>query len=174
MPTEVLENSSNSELVLELIEVLEREASLFETFLELLERQQEALVKNDVDTINEITLIQREKTMESTALSRRREELVKELSSDGSVAENLTISRLIATVSSGPAAELARLRDSILGLNAKIDRVRSQNCMLIDNSRKNIMKTMEMLGRIRRPDNGYHKEGQAARTDVNVALDRRA
>ena len=174
MPTEVHENSSNSELVLELIEVLEREASLFETFLELLERQQEALVKNDVDVINDVTLKQREKTMESVALSRRREELVKELSSDGSVADNLTISRLIATVSSGQAVELARLRDNILGLNDKIEKVRSQNGLLIDNSRKNIMKTMEMLGRIRRPENGYHKEGLAAKVDVNVALDRRA
>jgi len=174
MPKEVLENSSNSELVLELIEVLEREASLFETFLELLERQQQALVTNDLDAINDVTLKQREKTVESAALARRREELVRELSSDGNTAENLTISKLIETVSSGPAAELERLRGNILGMNEKIEKVRSQNCMLIDNSRKNIMKTMEMLGRIRRPDNGYRKEGQASRADANIALDRRA
>ncbi|UCD17757.1 MAG: flagellar protein FlgN [Candidatus Zixiibacteriota bacterium] len=174
MPKEVHEKSSNSALVLALIEVLEREASLFETFLELLEKQQQALVRNDLDAINELTEKQREKTLESTALSRRREDLVKELSSDGNTAGDLTISKLIQTVSSGRAMQLARHRDNILELHEKIMTVRSQNNMLINRSRENIVKTMELLGRIKTPEGSYRKEGQMTRTETNLALDRRA
>ena len=71
MPKTIIEQSSNSELVHELIEVLKEEASLFETFLELLEEQQKALVKNDLNGINRITELQREKAVSSRRLSKR-------------------------------------------------------------------------------------------------------
>lgn len=174
MPNTINENSSNSELVQELIEVLKKEASLFETFMELLERQQEALVKNDVTTLNEITELQREKTIESRILARQREAITGRLASEHSTAENLTVSRLVASAPPGHAGMLERLRETILDLNEKISKIRSQNEMLINRSRENIMKTMELLGRFKVPKNGYHGNGKISSPPSNLALDRRA
>ena len=174
MPNRINENSSNSELVEELIEVLKKEASLFETFMELLERQQEALVRNDTAALNEITELQREKTIESRILTRQREEITGRLASEQSGTENLTVSRLVASAPPGQAGILERLRETILDLNEKISKIRLQNEMLINRSRENIMKTMELLGRIKVPKNGYHEKGKINIPPSNLALDRRA
>ncbi|MCX6827317.1 MAG: flagellar protein FlgN [candidate division Zixibacteria bacterium] len=173
MPKEIIESSSNSELVLELVELLRKEASLFETFLELLERQQKALVKNDISVLNEITERQREKIVETRILAERREILVKRLSARGDLRENLTITRLIESVSSNQAMILEELRQTIFDLNEKISKIRTQNEMLINHSRENIMKTMELLGRIKISDHNYHSEGKLKSVPTNLALDRR-
>jgi len=174
MPKTIIEQNSNSELVHELIEVLKEEASLFETFLELLEEQQRALVKNDLNGINRITELQREKAVSSRRLNKRREDVIGKLASDGASKEDLTISKLIESVASGQAIVLEQLRNSILDLNAKITKVRNQNSMLINRSRDNIVKTMELLSRIGVPDTGYKRQGQVDSLKTTIALDRRA
>jgi len=174
MPKELTGNSSNSELVMQLIGVLNKEASLFETFLELLEKQQKALVKNDMDALNEITMIQRERVMEAGILARKRKSLASRLTPGEEGEMSLTISRLIKMVSDGQAGILESLRSTILELNEKISKVRLQNEMLINRSRENIMKTMELFSRIKAPDKNYHGEGKRNSSQTNLALDRRA
>lgn len=173
MPKSITEQGSNSELVHELVEILMEEASLFETFLKLLEEQQIALVKNDLDGINRITELQREKAVASRRLIKRRETVIGQLASDGASREDLTISKLMATVSSGQAVVLGQLRNSILDLNEKITKVHNQNAMLIDRSRENIIKTMELLRRISAPDTSYQNGGKVGSLHNNIALDRR-
>ncbi|MFH2035021.1 MAG: flagellar protein FlgN [Candidatus Zixiibacteriota bacterium] len=174
MPNELVENSSNSELVLELIGVLNKETSLFETFLELLELQQKALVENDLKSLNQITERQREKTIESNILARKRENVIGKLALEQKLTGDLTISNLIETVQSNQAGILSQLRDTILGLNEKIGTIRSQNTVLINRSRDNIMKTMELLGRFKLPANNYKQKGTLDQPNTNVVLDRRA
>lgn len=174
MPNIINEKSSNSKLVHELIEVLKEEASLFETFLDLFEKQQKALVKNDLEEINRITGLQREKAVTSRRLINRREDVIGKLTLDGASSEDLTISRLIDSVASGQAIVLGQLRNSILDLNEKITNVRNQNAMLINRSRENIIKTMEMISRIGAPQASYQNQGKVESIRTNIAVDRRA
>lgn len=174
MPNIITEKSSNSQPVYELIEILREEASLFETFLDLLEKQQRALVKNDLEEINRITGLQREKAVESRRLIKRREDVIGKLTLDGASSEDLTISRLIDSVASGQAIVLGQLRNSILDLNEKITNVRNQNTMLINRSRENIVKTMELISRIGAPNSGYQSQGKVECMRTNIAVDRRA
>jgi len=174
MPNNIIEKSSNSRLVSELIEVLKEEASLFETFLDLFEKQQKALVKNDLEEINRITGLQREKAVISRRLINRREDVIGKLTLDGASGEDLTISKLIDSVASGQAILLGQLRNSILDLNEKITNVRNQNAMLINRSRENIVKTMELISRIGAPDTGYQNHGKVESMRTNIAVDRRA
>ena len=174
MPNIITEKSSNSKLVSELIEVLKEEASLFETFLDLFEKQQKALVKNDLEEINRITGLQREKAVASRRLIKRREDVIGKLTLDGASSDDLTISRLIDSVASGQAIVLGQLRNSILDLNEKITKVRNQNAMLINRSRENIIKTMEMISRIGAPETSYQNQGKVESMRTNIAVDRRA
>lgn len=174
MPNMITENSSKSELVLELIDVLKKETSLFETFLSLLERQQRALVENDLTGLNQVTELQREKIIEGGLLSGRREKVLALLERQENVMEDLTISKLIETVSSGAATALEQLRDTILDLHGRIRKVRSQNEMLINKSRENILKTLDLLGRFKIPGGGYQAGGTMKTGSTNLALDRRA
>ncbi|MCP4704978.1 MAG: flagellar protein FlgN [candidate division Zixibacteria bacterium] len=174
MPNIITEESSNSKLVHELIDILKEEASLFETFLELLEEQQQALVENDLERINRITGLQREKAAESRRLINRREDVIGKLTLDGASSEDLTISRLIDSVASGQAIVLGQLRNSILDLNEKITNVRNQNVMLINRSRENIVKTVELISRIGAPNATYQDKGKVESIRNNIAVDRRA
>ncbi len=174
MPNKIIENSSNSELVMELIGVLNKETSLFETFLELLEKQQKALVENDLPTLNQITERQREKIIESSILALKRENVIGKLALEQKLNGDVTITNLIETVKSNQAGILTQLRDTILDLNEKINNIRSQNSVLINRSRDNIMKTMELIGSFKLPGNSYQKEGKVNKQNTNIALDRRA
>ncbi|MCP4705842.1 MAG: hypothetical protein GY865_14680, partial [candidate division Zixibacteria bacterium] len=96
------------------------------------------------------------------------------LTLDGASSEDLTISRLIDSVASGQAIVLGQLRNSILDLNEKITNVRNQNVMLINRSRENIVKTVEMISRIGAPNATYQDKGKVEGVRNNIAVDRRA
>ncbi len=156
-----------------LIDIIGREAALFEQFLVLLERQQQALVTNDLAELNLVTELQREKLTESQLLAREREEVLAEIRSVNAIDGDLTVTRLVEMVDHNRADRLLSLREAILGLNDKILTVRNQNAMLINKSREYIKKTMELLARIGSPTGGYSPVGAAPSTPGTVGLDRR-
>lgn len=161
-------------MINKLIDVIGREALVFESFLELLEQQQEMLVKNDVDGLNRVTDLQREKLVESQLLNKQRQELVEQIKLENDIEGDLNVSRLLELVDEDQAARLQRLQRLILGLNDQITQVRNQNAMLLNRSREYILKTMEMLSKINSPDSTYSRPGATSDRQRNVAVDRRA
>lgn len=161
-------------MVNRLIEIIGREARLFESFLELLERQQASLVANDVDELNRVTADMRHKLVESRLLSRQREELVDEIREANAIEGDLCVTRLLDLVGEEQANQLARLRGLILSLNDKITEVRNQNATLLNRSRDYIVKMMEMLSRINNPQDTYVATGLMGSGDGAMAVDRRA
>lgn len=158
----------------QLIEIIGREAVLFESFLALLEKQQELLVKNDVNGLNEITDRQREKLVESQLLNQKREELVAAIKREKQVEGDLNVTRLLELVDKNQAEQLKTLRTVINELNGKINEVRNQNAILLNRSRKYIHKTMEMLAKLHQPEDTYSASGATESGYLNVAIDRRA
>ena len=156
-----------------LIEILGREAALFESFLQLLEQQQKALVENDADELNRVTVLQREKLIESNILNKQREDILENIRADNAITEDLTVMRLLAMVDQNQADQLSLLRKSILLLNDKILKTRNQNAMLLNKSRHYIQRMMEMLSRVGKTDNGYSSKGTEKNTSMTIALDRR-
>ncbi len=157
-----------------LIDILGREAELFESFLELLEKQQQALVANDVDEVNRIIERQREKLAESRLLSKQREELVAHIKVANAIDGDLNVSRLLDIVDKESAARLTELRTLILTLTDKITRTRNRNALLLNKSREYIAKTLEMLARVRSPEGIYASSGSEQNVANSVAVDRRA
>ncbi len=157
-----------------LIDILGKEAALFESFLELLEQQQKMLVENDVEGLNRVTERQREKLIESRLLNRQREELIEQIKQANAVEGDLNVSRLLEMVDEEHADRLSKLREVILKLNDKITTVRNQNAMLLNRSREYIAKTMEMLSRIHTPEGAYAPTGGTTEPVAHVAVDRRA
>ena len=156
-----------------LIEIIGREAAVFESFLELLEKQQEALVKNDLESLKDVTDRQREKLVESQLLNKQREELVEKIKEVNRISGDLNVSRLLELVDKDRADRLSRLKNSITALNDKITEVRNQNALLLNRSREYIFKTMEMLSRINHPESTYSATGGQSHSEANVVMDRR-
>ena len=157
-----------------LIDILGKEATLFESFLDLLEQQQRMLVENDVEGLNRITDLQREKLVESQILNRQREEVIEQIKVANAVEGDLNVTRLLEIVDRDHADQLAKLRNLILKLTEKITHIRNQNATLLNRSREYIAKTMEMLSRIQSPDTTSAATGTDQDQTVTVAVDRRA
>jgi len=161
-------------MIAKLIDIISKEAALFESFLELLERQKQMLVTNNVDGLNELTALQQERLSESRALSRRREQILSRIKQDHTLEDNVTIARLAALADEDQAARLMRLRSVILSLNEKINDARNTNAMLLNQSREFVAKTMSLLARMNSPESNYTGSGRTEQTTGTVMLDRRA
>ena len=161
-------------MINKLIDLISKEAAIFESFLELLEKQQEMLVKNDAEGLNQITDLQREKLVESQLMNKRRLELVHDIKIANNIDGDLNVTRLLDIVDQDQADRLQRLQRFILDLNDKINKTRNQNAMLLNRSREYILKTMEMLSRVNNPESTYTQEGASKDRKQSVAVDRRA
>ncbi|MFQ6009168.1 MAG: flagellar protein FlgN [Candidatus Zixiibacteriota bacterium] len=155
-----------------LIDILRQEAALFESFLELLEQQQQMLVNNDVEGLNRVTLQQQERLRESQNLNRQREEIIEHIKQANAVEGDLNVTRLIEMVDQDRAHQLIKLRDLIQSLNDKITTTRNQNALLLNRSREYIAKTMEMLSRINAHSSTYGESGVQKESLASVAVDR--
>lgn len=156
-----------------LIEIIGKEAVLFETFLELLEKQQRMLVENNLEGLKQVTADQREKISESQLLNMQRLEIVEYIKKDKNIQGDLNVSRLLELVDQQQADRLQKLQTLILSLNDKIMETRNQNAILLNRSREYISKTMEMLSRINNHDATYDPKGISKKKPGNVAIDRR-
>ncbi len=157
----------------QLIDIIGREATLFESFLALLENQQEMLIANDAEGLNEVTAQLRDKVHESAMLNKQREELVEQIRRDKSIEGDLNVTRLLDLVDDGQARQLIRLRELITALNDKITTTRNQNAMLLNQSREYIGKMMSMLSKLSHPEPAYSATGTGKQSSYNVAVDRR-
>jgi flagellar biosynthesis/type III secretory pathway chaperone len=157
-----------------LIDIIGKEAALFESFLELLEQQQQMLVENDVDGLTKVTELQREKLIQSQLLNKKRLELVEAIKTANHIDGDLNVTRLLDIVDQTQADRLQRLQKIILDLSDQINLTRNQNAMLLNKSREYIMKTMEMLSRIQGSSPIYSASGDQTDRSRTVAVDRRA
>jgi flagellar biosynthesis/type III secretory pathway chaperone len=158
----------------QLINIISKEAALFENFLDLLERQKQALVKSDHVALAALTERQHEKLAESRLLAKQREQIVAAIKRELAVDGDLTVSRLIAMVDQDKADRLRQLREAIMSLHDQITLVRNSNAMLLNQSREYVARTMAMLSQLNDPDPGYGKSGTSTNSSRALALDRRA
>lgn len=156
-----------------LIDIIGKEAVLFESFLALFEKQQEMLVANDAVGLNEVTERLREKVVESRLLNKQREELVEEIRLDNRIEGDLNVTRLLDIVDDEQASQLIRLRELITTLNDKIANTRNENAALLNQSREYIKNMMGMLSKLSHPEPAYSSTGAGDQASYNVALDRR-
>ncbi|MFH1687358.1 MAG: flagellar protein FlgN [bacterium] len=163
-----------SDAVEKLIDVIGQEAALFESFLDLLEQQQQALVTNDVDCLGRITDALREKTVHNQILNRQREEIIDDIRRVNAIEGDLSVGRLLALVEHQQADQLRHLRQVIFELHDKITDTRNHNATLINRSREYVAKTMSLLAKVGKPGSAYAATGASDTPDHTVAVDWRA
>jgi hypothetical protein len=157
----------------QLIQVISDEALLFEEFLQLLDRQKEALVANDIDRLNKVTQLQQQKLLESRTLDRRRDQLIAAIKADQAIEDDISVSRLLEFADADQSSRLTQLREAILDLNDRISETRNTNALLLNRSREYISRTMSMLARLHTPDKTYGRRGATGHESAALAVDRR-
>lgn len=157
-----------------LLETISKEATLFESFLQLLDRQRDCLVRNDTTQLAEITELIREKMVESQLLNAQREAVIRELKAARAIDGDVTVTRLLELLDDADANQLSRLRDTILDLNQRITITRQQNELLLNRSRGYIQKTLELLAQLEEPKGAYLPGGSPTANHASLIVDRRA
>ena len=161
-------------MVHKLIEIIGREAELFEKFLLLLEEQQKALVANDLEQIKVTTESQREMIINSQILNNEREKMIEDIKVTNAIEGDLNVTKLLEMVDDTQAQQLAKLQKLIFTLHDEIAEVRNQNANLLNRSREYISKMMEMLSKINTPTGSYSQPGNETSKSNALAFDRRA
>jgi len=161
------------DMINQLIKVIGQEAVTFEEFLQLLERQRELLVANDIEGLNEVTQLQQQKLLQSRKLDRQRKELISAIKDDNTIEGDLTVARIVELADENQAERLRQLREAILGLNTKIAEVRDTNALLLNQSRDFISRTMTMLSNVADSKTRYDSEGSTSSDPSTIMVDRR-
>lgn len=160
-------------MINQLIEIIGREASLFETFLTLLERQRQMLIDNDHDGLVAVTEQQREKLVQSQVLNRSREQLIERIKASNAIEGDLNVTRLLELSDKSQTERLTALKTLITNLQDQITEVRNQNALLLNQSREYISKMMEMLSKINVPAGAYGPGARETEHHSTLAVDRR-
>lgn len=162
------------ELLDRLISVIGSEASLFDRFLELMERQQQALIAGDSDEVKGVTAQLQQIAVQSQQLESRRIDIVEQIRIAQGTEGDLNVSRLCDMVDSSRSDQLRSFRDTILGLYGRIEETRMRNGLLIEQSLEQIQHTMETIGRVPAENGMYRPQGGVSREYGRIGLDRRA
>ncbi|MEE8575973.1 MAG: flagellar export chaperone FlgN, partial [candidate division Zixibacteria bacterium] len=97
-------------MVNSLINIIGKEAALFERFLDLLEKQKAMLLANDLDGLSDVTKLQQQALVDSHQLSRERLDVIEEVRAQFAIDGDLTLSQLLELADESQATQLSRLR----------------------------------------------------------------
>jgi flagellar biosynthesis/type III secretory pathway chaperone len=161
------------ELLDRLISVIGSEAALFERFLELMERQQQALIAGDARDVKAVTAQLQQIAAQSQQLESQRIDIVEQIRLAQGTESDLNVSRICDMVDSARSNQLRAFRDTILGLYGRIEETRMRNGLLIEQSLEQIQHTMETIGRVSAKNDMYRPQGGISREYGRLGLDRR-
>jgi hypothetical protein len=131
---------------LQLIKLIGEEVLIFESFVDLLNRQQEALVNNDMELLARVTEEQERLALTTAHVEKRRNQLVRQLSQDlNRDHSDINLSELTKLVSEPESNQLQMLQTTLLGLYEQISTIKSRNDFLIRKSMEYINSTLTHL-----------------------------
>lgn len=146
--------------VSELIRILQEEVGSLHKLLELVDEEQETLVRNDAEGLASNVARQEALLGEAEALERRRLEVTEALSRHLRVApEELTISRLMDLVEEAHSAEIRKLQHTLLDAYQKIEEANRDNELLIRQSMEYITRTLDVLTAYPTRERTYERSG---------------
>lgn len=132
--------------ILQLIKLIGEEVVIFETFVQLLNRQQAALVANDIELLATVTQEQEQLAFTTAQVEKRRTELVRTLSQELNRDSNdINLTELAKLVAEPEVNQLQTLQTTLLGLHDQIATIKSRNDFLIRKSMEYINNTLTHL-----------------------------
>lgn len=163
--------------IIRLISLIGEEVLIFETFLQYLNRQQEALVKNDLEALQIVTHDQEILSQRTTQVEQERRALVAEISVGlDRDQDDLTLTELTKLVSEPESNQIHALQGTLLNLHEQISTIKSRNDFLIRKSMEYINTTMSQLGLIEQSDKRTYSADvvKTNPTQKSALVDRRA
>lgn len=158
-------------IILQLIDVIQKEVEMFERLLKTMKEEQAALVGHDVEALERTVEVQRDLTEKAAALERARAEVVRSLcESMGEDPSVLTMKQIIEKVGAPHDERLGALRQDLLDLHEEIQRSNQQNALLVKQSMKYVDKSLQILTGEGPATGVYAKTGKVASETTSRAV----
>ncbi len=133
--------------ILRLIRLIGEEVQIFELFLRHLNRQQDALVANNLEALQQVTQDQEELARRTTQIESERRMLVESICSElRRDQSDLTLTELTKLVAEPQSNQIHALQTTLLSLHEQISTIKSRNDFLIRKSMEYINTTIAQLG----------------------------
>ena len=133
-------------LVTELVAVINDEVRLFNELLNVLQREQAAIVADDLPVIEATIAAQQELGRQAPLLEARRIRVVDQLSQQLDLGPgSSTLGRLLAVLEQEQGKELGRMRATLLELNQRIRSTSENNAFLIRQSMRYTERCLDIL-----------------------------
>ena len=134
------------ELIVELVDVIRQEVATFQLLLAALEREQESLLRHEVEALGSAADEQQALIEASGRREKQRTRIVGRLSALlPETPDSLTLKRLIEHVQGPHSEQLREMRETLIGLREKIRTANRHNALLIKQSMKYVDKSLQIL-----------------------------
>ncbi len=150
----------NSQKINELMDILEREAKIYEDILKLSQDKTDIIIKGKVKELENITKLEQSLILDMGRLEDLREKTVRDLSTDiDSKSSQLTVTELIKHIDKNQADRLEGYKTNLLGIIEEVKKVNDLNSKLIQNSIDYINFSINILSSVPAADNNYGNTG---------------
>lgn len=158
-----------------LIRCLGQQATQFRTFLDLLGQQRSALVERDTDRLERVIALQEQAITRSKQIERERQSLTTQLARlDTGTEGDPSLAGIAALVEASAGSELLAMQDQLRSLQSEIDRRRSLNSSLIEQSMRCTADALQWIASRMRPSPVYGAKHQAGpEGSGQIAVNRR-
>ncbi len=150
-------------LIETLIEVLDKENDEYEKLLDLSDNKTSAIVQGDVEKLQEILVNEQKHINQITALDKKREENVKDISNVLNLPkDNVKVDMIIGMLEKQP-----KERDALRNVHLKLKRTLNQLMKINDNNKLLMKESMDMIefelnlaqNALRAPQTGNYSKG---------------
>ena len=150
----------NSQKINDLMDILDREAGIYEDVLELSKNKTDIIIKGKVSELDNITKLEQSLIMEMGKLEDLREKTISDLSTDiKSNASEITVTELLKHLDDSQVERLEAYKANLLGIIKEIKNVNDLNSKLIQNSIDYINFSINILSSTPAADNNYGNTG---------------
>ena len=157
--------------MLQLVEIVQKEIETFESLLDSMDREQKALVTQDMPQIETAVAEQRSIAELAIALERARTRVVTDLSQElGETAQDMTLKRLVDRIQGPHSQQLGEMRETLIAIHEKVQTANRQNALLIKQSLKYVDKTLHILTGDGPQTGVYAQTGKVSKSNGRTVL----
>ena len=152
----------DTDMVKTLIEILDKEAEIYEALLKLSHEKTDVIVQGKVTELENITKVEQSMILRLAKLEENREKIVEKLSEEiGMDADSITVTELEKVLPKDQSKELAECQKKLTGIFSDLKNSNDLNARLIKNSLDYINFSVNVLSNVGSPGDIYGKSGQS-------------
>lgn len=144
-----------------LINILKRETNHYKKLFSLLKKEQDAIVKGEINSIVEAIKQKETITLELRIMEEARLALISKISNSLRIStDNLTIGKIIEVSETEQSENLKKIKEELCRMLDMIQKINQKNAVLLEHSIEHIKGMMNLFSKVISTNKTYQNTGQ--------------